>query len=470
MRRAWIPLALIPLSLAPTAFAGDAGTRTLFGKEVAEAAPLSEQEAEARRLGFEALLEERGWVREDDVIGPPELFADAPPGVQAAWEQPPHRATIFLNFFGGEMSSGTNASLMQSSCIQGKVKYPGFSSSETKALAIIQTFQTKLEPYGVRVAYEEAPPPELPYQMVMMGGQPGVIGLPNGVLGVSCSSDCGDQWWRDTTFAFTEASGQSGVLATTALQEAAHAFGLAHIDGPSHIMYPYATTGDKVWADGCTVYNAATGGINCKPTHDIFCGGGSQDDNAELLAFFGVNSPDTVPPTVMITNPATDQNLEIGADVTIEAEVSDDYEGVGWKIEIYQNDVLVDERPAFNGETKWSAGGLPEAVYRFRVQAIDHDRNIGADERTIIVGNPPVMGTDTDTDGTGTDTGETTGDASASASAGTDATDGSAGTTGGMDVDDKGCNCRSDGGPVGGGAALLGLVGVLGLAGRRRRG
>ena len=222
--------AIAPLASAFVCFAGFAGfaaaddgeaaEHTLFGKSVFQAPELSEEEIEERQLSLQTYFEEKGWEQHGDVVGPPELFADGDDpqaALGADWNYPPHRATIFLNFFGGEMTGGTNASLMQSNCIQGTRQYPGFAGSEAMALAIIETFQSKLEPYGIRVAYEEAPPPELPYQMVMMGGKPGDVGFQNGTLGVSCSSDCGDRWWRDTTLAFTASSNQTTVLATTAL-------------------------------------------------------------------------------------------------------------------------------------------------------------------------------------------------------------------------------------------------------------
>ncbi len=469
MMRAPVSLAFALAMLPAVASAGAEGPN-LFGKPVTIRAPLTEEEAEARRLAFEASIAERGWRVEGDVVGPAEIFEDANAGqaAQGAWDYPVHRHTIFLNFFGGEMKNGTNASLMQSSCLNGKVTYPGYFGTTAKALAIIQVFQTKMAPYGVRIAYEEAPPPELPYSMVMMGGSPQDVGMPQGTLGVSCSSDCGDRWWRDTTFAFTEAAFDTNILATTALQEASHAFGLAHIDGSKHIMYPYATAGDKIWADGCTVYNDATGGINCKPTHDIFCGGGMQDDVAELLAYFGADSPDTVPPTVSILSPESGIQLDVGADVTIEADVTDDYDGVGWKAMFYQNDVLVDERPAFTFEKKWGLNKLPQGTYKVVVQAIDHDGNVASDEVIIYVGEQSA-GTGTDTDGTGT--GGTDGTGGTAATDGTGGTGlGSASATGGAtggEVDDKGCNCQSTGSVPASG--LLVLVG-LGLVGRRRRG
>lgn len=486
MLRAIAPLASVFvcfagfISFGPDA-AADGPDDLLFGQPVAETVELSEEQIKERREGLEAMFKEKGWEQHGDVIGPAELFADEDPeAVRAAdWNYPPHRGTIFLNFFGGEMTNGTNAALMESACIMGNVKYPGFASGEAKALAIIETFVSKLEPYGIRVAYEKAPPPELPYQMVMMGGRPSDVGFGGGTLGVSCSSDCGDRWWRDTTLAFTASSSQVSVIATTALQEAAHAFGLGHIDGQNMIMYPYATSGNKVWAQECTKYNAATGSINCKPTHDIWCGGGAQDDNAELLAYFGANSPDTEPPVVEILSPEDGLELAPGSDVTLTAEVTDNHDGAGWKIMIYQDGELVDDRPAFAFEKEWELNGLPEGTYLLRVQAIDHDRNIGADEITIYVGTPAQTtdseGTDSEgttdsvgsesagseSEGSGTESGTSDGSSGASATAGA-----TAGETAG-EMEDEGCACVSSERPATGGLWLL--AGLLGLLGRRRR-
>ncbi len=459
-----LALMLLPLlwtdgGAAPAAGAagGAQALPPLFGRPRVARPPLSEEEKTRRRAAFLEHLEEEGLVVEDDIVAPPWYFDDEPdPGMPRAgeWTQPPHRGTIFLNFFGGTLSKGTNSARMESSCIAGgEVDYPAYANSESLALAIVQIFQNKMDPYGVRIAYEKAPPPELPYQMVMMGGSPGVIGMPPGVLGVSCSSDCGDQWWRDTTFAFTEESAQATTLGTTALQEAAHAFGLAHIDGSQHIMYPFASPGDKIWSTSCTPYNDATGSINCKPTHDIFCSGGAQNDDAELMAYFGPNGPDTEPPTVTITDP-TEDVLEVdpGTNVTVSAEVTDNFEGAGWKFVVIDdqgNEVV--SQPAFTFETSWTVA-LPEGVFTLRVQAIDHDRNIGSDEVTVYSGVEAPAGT----------TGGTTGDTAGGTEGGTD-------SVGMGPMEDEGCGCATPGAPRGRWGALA-FVLLAATGARRRRG
>ncbi|MBL8948926.1 MAG: hypothetical protein JNK45_37485 [Myxococcales bacterium] len=442
----------------------------LFGQEVRRAAPLGADEVAQRRAEFEAMLAERNWVQLGDQVGPasPDGGFVQPTEPVAAWNTPPHRATIFLNFFGSDsLSPGTNSALDESSCLSGAMPWPGFSGTEQQALALIQVFETQMAPYGVRIAYDERPPSHLPYAMVMMGGTPDLLGLGGSVLGVSCSSDCGDFWWRDTTFAFTDNINPNNaeVLGTTALHEAAHAFGLAHIDDSTKIMNPFVGSGDVTWGDMCTPYNDATGGINCMPTHDEFCGGGAQNSHAELLAFFGENSPDIEPPVVEILAPADGAEFAVGSSVTVEAEVSDDHEGVGWKLVIPEVD---QEAVAFSFEKSWPLGNLPAGVYTLRVEAIDHERNESADEVTIYVGMDAPVPSDT-SGGEGSSGGEGTGAASGSASASDgpdESSDGSSGDSAGQEDDPEGCACRG-GGPadVPSGAAIV----LLGLALRRRR-
>jgi len=461
--RVSVLIVLSSLALVPTAHA----ERELFGRTLPDVPKPTAEEYAARRAAFQAHLQANDLVLEGDRIVPRlDIQANPRPALGGGWEDPPHYSTIFLNFFGGELTSGTNAAEMQSGCVGASpIMYPPFGGTEQFALTIIQVFENAMAPYAVRIAYEDAPPAHLPYSQVMMGGQPADIGLDPGTLGVSCSSDCGDQWWRDTTFAFTEESSSSLTLGNTALQEAAHAFGLDHIDGSQHIMYPFADSGDKVWSNACTPYNDATGGISCTYVHDAFCGpdSGMQNDDAELLAFFGPNEPDVSPPTVTITEPADGAEYPAPTDLAVAVEVADDHEGFGWRlvVEPQGGDPLIEN--AYQFQTSWNLGGLPQGVYTIRVEAIDHDRNEGSDEVTIYVGEAPPETTGADS--TGGDETPATEDDSASADEDAESDDG---TDSGPPLDDDekaGCACAAE--PSSSGLALLGLFAVVGA--RRRR-
>ncbi len=449
------------------AFEGDDAPRTLFGKPVKEVAPLDEAEVARRAEAFEQMLDDRGLVRIGDQVLPesPDGGFAQPTDPVAVWTEPPHRSTIFLNFFGDTLQPGNNADLNQSPCLGGELEYPGFGGTQQQALALIQVFETQMAPYGVRIAYEERPPGHLPYAMVMMGGTPGLLGLPGGVLGVSCSPDCGDAWWRDLTFAFTASpnvgNDDAEELGTIALHEAAHAFGLGHIDGNTNVMFPFVTA-NSTWADSCTPYNTATGGVNCQFVHDEFCGDQAlmQDTNAELLAYFGTNSVDMEPPVVEILSPEDGVELEVGASVMVEASVSDNHEGFGWKLVLPE---AGQEAIAYEGETQWPLGNLPEGVYTIRVEAIDHERNEAFDEVTIYVGvEAPVASDSTGSQPPGGTAGDSTGDSltgDGSEESGTNAIDDTAG--------DEGCGCRTSRGS--GPASIPWMVMLLGLGALRRR-
>ena len=492
-----VPLTAV-LLFAPAASAtalaapeAEPGTRTLFGQPVNQPRAMTPEEIEARAVGFRELLEQQGQVLKGSQVLPksalePKLTQPLEPA--KAWDLPVHRATMFLNFFGGPLTSGGNASEGQSPCVQGKVDYPGFNGSEQTALAIIQVFKDAAKPFGLRIAYDAFPPKHLPYSQVMMGGSPQIIGLPNGVLGVSCNLDCGDDWWRDTTFAFTEETNNVGILGTTALQEAAHAWGLDHIDGDNNIMYPYATPGDKVWADTCTPYNDATGGIGCQYVHRQFCPEdpntmeGFQNDVAELTAYFGPDSPDTVPPTVVMMSPTEGQQYKAGDTVHIEVEVSDDYEGFGWRLMVPE---LGQEQPVYNNQKIWDLPVPPKGTYTIRVEAIDHDRNIGFAEAKIYVDTVPGEEGTTGDEPTTSDSDASSGgadsaaDKSADDSGGVSAGDASSGgassvgetadseSTGMETGDDKGCSCDTPASPASWSWLLL-CAGALGLRRRRR--
>jgi hypothetical protein len=449
----------------------DTEPRMLFGHPVNDPPEPSPEEFERRRQAFEqSLIDNHEVLSDDQVI--PRAVLDAPPipgstEAPGEWDEPPHFSTIFLNFFGGPMTYGTNAAEMQSACVRGgDVEYPGFKGSESLALAIIQIFQNAMEPYAVRIAYEKAPPKHLPYAMLMMGGKPQDLGMGAGVLGVSCANDCGDRWWRDATFAFTDQTANPGTMGTTALQEAAHALGLDHIDGQNHIMYPYASGGSPVWADQCTPYNDATGGISCKAVHDVFCGEGAgmQNDHAELLAFFGPNVVDMEPPTVTLIEPQDGTMLEPGASVNIVAEVSDNHEGYGWRLVIRSGDQeqIIN---AYVFQKEWTLDNLPQGTYAIRVEAVDHDLNEGFAEATVYVGEEPGAddgGTD-GTSGTDSDADPTTGGGSTG--------DGGDDTQGEDDDADQadsggGCSVAAPTVPTFAGGLLLVMFG--GLARRRR--
>lgn len=379
-------LSLTTASWVTSMLVGTAGS--LWGQPKVEVPPLSPEMQAAAREAFEDRLRTDGWTEHaGHVVPPPPPAWSRPRALEPAssWFKV-HRSTIFLNFWGVPMlHTGSNAALDESTCLTRDMPWPGFKGSEEQALAIVERVKAHFAPYGVRIAFDERPPSHLPYAMVLFGGTPDLIGVGRSVVGTSCSSDCGDQWWRDTTLVFTENLNvaDADAVTTTAVHEAAHAFGLTHVDNESHLMYPFVTR-NATWGTMCADFDTRTGNVICRDNHLMFCDGG-QNSHAELLAMFGPDSPDTEPPTVAIASPPDGLELSLGSDVVIEAAVSDNFGGAGWKLSIPE---LEWETVAFFGETSWPLTGLPVGVYTLRVEAIDHDRNTASDEVRIYVGVP----------------------------------------------------------------------------------
>ena len=135
------------------------------------------------------------------------------------------------------------------------------------------------------------------------------------------------------------------------------------------------------------------------------------DDVAELMAFFGANSVDDVPPTVTLLEPADGAMIEPGTDVLVKAEVSDNFEGYGWRMMIPEAGI---ESPAYFNEKQWSIKP-PKGTFTIRVEALDHDGNIGFAESVIHVGVEPPPDPTTGEPTTGSDTSGTTSDGPSSA-------------------------------------------------------
>ena len=372
----------------------------------------------------------------------------------AAWEQPPHRQTVYLNFLGGQLDYGYVAAEMQAPCAPDGSVLAGFKRSEKEAFALIQAFEQATEPFGVRIVYETPPPKHLPYTMVMVGGAPDSLGMPSQSISTACIIDCADAWWRDTVFTFTENATDIKTLANAGLGALGHAWGLDSLDDQQYIMFPYSSSNAPVWSDTCAPFSQDWP-PNCKPTHAQFCPDGGQNDVAELMAYFGANSVDDVPPTVTLTSPADGAMLDPGDTLVVEVDVTDNFEGVGWRLMVPE---LGQELPAYNKEKSWTLPGVPKGSYTIRVEAIDHDRNMGSAEAKIYVGVEPEPATTGDAS-----TGEepTTGASSSGGSSG----DASSGAN--MDGDDQGCNCSMRPVPQDMPLWLLALGG-LGLARRRR--
>ena len=310
--------------------------------------------------------------------------------------QAPRRATLFLDFGGGLLGSGQMAG--QASCVEGEAfHYPIFLGREHAADIALEEARRILAPYGVRVV-GEPPPSWLPSTHVRIGGSPGVLQLEDDKLnGLACDIDCGDQLHVDTVFVFADKWIDDAIPAgeaerelalqvgRIAVHEAGHSWGLEHTGGSESVMARFPSVLPPAFTLGCQELDLDSGieeSGECGATHGDFCPPGTQNADAELLALFGDGQPDTQPPQARFVWPPDGLVMAPGDTLELEVEVSDDYGGAGWMLEVPQ--LEWEHIPADPSQTAISLV-VPEGELTFRLEAMDHDRNFAEVEVHVSV-------------------------------------------------------------------------------------
>jgi hypothetical protein len=417
-----------------------------------------------------------GWVQRGSMVLPApvatgdyEVDPDVAHGMQVVpGNEYPRKHTLFLNFNGGMLYSGSDNSAEDSSTLAKQGIYPTYEGTEQKALSIIQAVTEDVSAYGIQVIYLERPNKTVPYTMEMVGGEWSDTNIDSPAGGVAPGADCGALGQRHVVYTFASGGTPALQAANTASQEAGHAWGLDHNLNCNSVM-SYCGVGDGVFSDTCDglCEAACQGAAGCRLTHDVFCGEGNDQQNevAELSFLFGGNEPDMEPPSVEIIEPMDGQQIEVDGGVDVRTLISDNYGGYGWYYLVtHDGEVIIDQvdydrqvdemyRPALN------LGGLLAGEWVITVGAEDQFGHITEDSVTVFVGMPSDTGT-VDSSGGEPTTGPLDGGE----------TEDSSGTSGPEiddSVDDGGCECRAT--PTGGTLGWAGLLGLGACAWRRRR-
>lgn len=391
------------------------------------------------------------------------------PDVQGAFNSP---TILFVNFDGGTMNGGCGNDSHNncSTIIQGEIMpYPGDQSARA---AIVQAVRQDTADFGI-ITIDERPPDDMPYAMVMVGEPAFDVGS---VGGVAPGIDCGNSNPNLTSFAFLVSAGPN-TIATVINQEAAHTWGLEHVDDDLDNLYPTAGgTSDPTYRDVCSQIVSDTdlnpSGGQCNQVHTMFCSSGQQNSYRELLLLFGPPIPDNVEPTLSIDAPAEGDVFEYAVDWNLVLTIDDDRKPQILVTSIFFDDAeVVADSQFLNGTLDFpikggdapAGHGLSGGMHTIRVEIEDEGGNPASAEVTIEIANGPASA---DTSGGGSE------DDSGSTGDGNDANgdDGGDGTSGGiapmMTSDgESGCACGVEPLPAGSAAPF----GVLAFALRRRR-
>lgn len=310
----------------------------------------------------------------------------APPEIAEAAEFPTATefvtgpGTLYLNFVGGTLRPGIRSDRGEVSCLESTLTFPGLAVEQAFIHTVVERVEAGLADFDVEVVWEHPPPAHVPYTMVMVGGHGEQIGLPEGTAGYACEIDCFDASKRDTAFVF--ASPDPGTVAINVLHEAAHTWGLDHVEGLLRIMSPFTHGAQPQWGSSCSPLSDATSKSRCGVAHAEFCDRpDEQDSHAELLALFGPRSPDTTPPSARFLGQDVVEATAAGEAVVLEVEVVDDRANVGWAIEVPALDI----RRVGEGERAEVELVLPPGGYEVLLIATDHQGNETVERRFVAV-------------------------------------------------------------------------------------
>lgn len=338
--------------------------------------------------------------------------------------------TLYVNFDGIELDecSQSNAKL---NChwYNNDEAFDPFSGTLQTKVSILQAMRRDASDYGIRVTGLR-PSADEDYTMVVYGGAE----VDYGALGSAPAGDCGDQLPNQIVFAHVdgELNGWVNGGATTALHEAAHSWGLDHVDAEQSIMFPAGGNAQITFSHSCAPVVKNTdlepGKAACPEVNALFCDNGDlQDAPAVLEHLFGPGYLDTESPTITLVEPSPGTYFQAPANFDVVFELDDDLHPQAYSMAAWVGEDGPPSDAQSLLEPGFSVSALPIGEWEFHVIVADEAGNASTVDFTIVVGQDPPPSPDED-----------------------------------------GCGCRS-GGPRGAQPAALALL-LLGMgAGARRR-
>lgn len=292
----------------------------------------------------------------------------------------PRRGTpeiLYINFDGAVLQAGCgNDSRYDCSTLAGLFDgYVGpFTGNLNQRMAILQATRKAVADFGIRVVVDR-PPDDQDYTMVLYGdlGQ-------QSFAGVAPYIDCGDVHPRDTSFSQGFPGSNTG--STVILQEAAHTWGLEHVDSEFDILNPFKAAGNhQSFLDQCLPIVANTEleptAGSCNQIHTMFCEAGFQNSYREMLYLFGPTVPDVQPPTLDLYYPVDGDTFIFPVDLPLLGDIEDDLHPQFYSIQIFHGEDLVYDD--YGVELNLALTRPPPGDYDLRVRIVDEGGNAAED-------------------------------------------------------------------------------------------
>lgn len=285
---------------------------------------------------------------------------------------------LYINFDGAVLQSGCgNEAHYDCSTLTNLFDgYVGpYRGNETQRMNILQATRKVVAEFGIQVVAKR-PPDDVEYTMVLYGE----LG-PQSFAGIAPYIDCEDLHANDTSF--TQAFSGSNTGSTVVLQEAAHTWGLEHVDSEFDVLNPFKSSGtSQSFLDECLPIVANTDleqtAGSCNQIHQRFCPTGQQNSYREMLYLFGPHVPDVEPPTVELTFPEEDDLFVAPASFQMQGTIDDNLHPQVYSVQVFLGDELVAE--VDNTKVDFPIKNAPPGTYQLRVVVTDGDGNQGVDE------------------------------------------------------------------------------------------
>lgn len=282
--------------------------------------------------------------------------------------------TMYVNFDGidlGECNPGN--SKKNCTWYNFDEDIPAFSGTLQTQVSVMQAIRRDVADFGVRVTGLR-PPGDQNYVMVVYGGTEAKYGA----LGSAPSGDCLDQNPNEVAFAHLDGATATWVNggATTALHEAAHTWGLDHVDLEGDVMYPASDNGPTAFADGCNPVVAdadlTLGGVGCPEVNADLCGDEAQQNARPLLTMlFGPAYVDVTRPTIALAELEDGQYFQRPATFDVVLDVDDDLHPQTYEMWAWLADDPRPEQPATVLAPGFAVDDLPVGSWTFHVVVAD---------------------------------------------------------------------------------------------------
>jgi hypothetical protein len=298
---------------------------------------------------------------------------------------------VFVNFDGIELGDCNPSNSKKNCHWYNHDAFPAFSGPLTQRVSVLQAMRRLVDAFGLRITGAR-PDADDDYTMVIYGGTEAEYGA----LGSAPSGDCLDTNPNEIAFAHLDGEHADWITAgaTTALHEAAHTWGLDHVDLEGEIMFPSGDNSPTSFSDDCLQIVQDTelvpGGESCPQLNLELCAREDlQSSTAALHELFGPPYVDTLAPIVHLREPDDGAYFQAPADFDVVLELEDDLHPQAYSMWAWYGDGARPSDAKQTVEPGFEVVELPVGSWEFHIVIADQAGNETQLDFEVEVGLDP---------------------------------------------------------------------------------